>query len=37
VREVNPMLGDLTAAFDCNQPPRPPEVLPVHPAPGPAS
>jgi phospholipase C len=36
VREVNPMLGDLTAAFDFNQPPRPPEVLPVHQAPAPA-
>ncbi|MDQ6744428.1 MAG: alkaline phosphatase family protein [Actinomycetota bacterium] len=37
VREANPGIGDLTADFDFNQPPRPPEVLPVHPAPGPAS
>ncbi len=37
VREANPILGDLTADFDFNQPPRPPLILPVHPAPGPAS
>ncbi len=37
VREANPALGNLAADFDFNQPPRPPELLPVHPAPGPAS
>jgi phospholipase C len=37
VREANPILGDLTADFNFNQAPRPPMVLPVHPAPGPAS
>jgi phospholipase C len=37
VRESNPLLGDLTADFDFNQTPRAPLVLPVHPAPGPAS
>jgi hypothetical protein len=37
VREASPQLGDLTSDFDFNQPPRPPEILPVHPAPGPAS
>jgi phospholipase C len=37
VREANPLLGDLSSDFDFNQPPRPPEILPVHPAPGPAS
>jgi phospholipase C len=37
VRESNPILGNLTADFDFNQAPRPPVVLPVHPAPGPAS
>jgi phospholipase C len=37
VREANPILGELTADFDFNQPPRPPLILPVHPAPGPAS
>jgi phospholipase C len=37
VREANPQLGDLSADFDFTQPPRPPEILPVHPAPGPAS
>jgi len=37
VREVNPILGNLTADFDFSQTPRPPLVLPTHPAPGPAS
>jgi phospholipase C len=37
VREASPQLGDLSADFDFNQSPRPPEILPVHPAPGPAS
>ena len=37
VRESNPMLGNLTADFNFNQAPRPPLILPVHPAPGPAS
>jgi phospholipase C len=37
VREDNPILGDLTADFNFNQTPRAPLVLPVHPAPGPAS
>jgi phospholipase C len=37
VREASPMLGDLTADFDFSQPPRAPVILPVHPAPGPAS
>jgi phospholipase C len=37
VREASPELGDLSSDFDFNQPPRPPEILPVHPAPGPAS
>ena len=37
VREVNPVLGDLSADFNFDQPSRPPELLPVHPAPGPAS
>jgi len=37
VRENAPQLGDITAAFDFNQAPRPPMTLPVHPAPGPAS
>jgi phospholipase C len=37
VRESNPMLGDLTADFNFNRAPRPPLILPVHPAPGPAS
>ena len=37
VRENNPILGNLTADFDFNQTPRPPLILPVHPAPGPAS
>jgi phospholipase C len=37
VRENNPILGDLRRDFAFNQSPRPPIVLPVHPAPGPAS
>jgi phospholipase C len=37
VREANPLLGDLSSDFDFNQPPRPPETLSVHPAPGPPS
>jgi phospholipase C len=37
VRENAPQLGDITAAFDFNQAPRPPMPLPVHPSPGPAS
>jgi phospholipase C len=37
VRESNELLGDLTADFDFTQHPRPAEVLPVHPPPGPAS
>jgi len=37
VRENASVLGDLTADFDFNRPPRPPMVLPVHPKPGPAS
>jgi phospholipase C len=37
VRETNPILGNLAFDFDFNQAPRPPLVLPVHPAPGPAS
>ncbi len=37
VRETNPQLGNLSADFDFNQTPRPPLLLPVHPAPGPAS
>ncbi|MBV9416328.1 MAG: alkaline phosphatase family protein, partial [Solirubrobacterales bacterium] len=37
VRETNPILGNLTADFDFNQTPRPPIILPTHPAPGPAS
>jgi phospholipase C len=32
VRENNPLLGDLRADFDFNQPPRPPLILPKHPA-----
>lgn len=31
VRENAPVLGDLTADFDFHQPPRPPELLSVHP------
>jgi phospholipase C len=37
VRENAKELGDITAAFDFNQAPRPPMTLPVHPVPGPAS
>jgi phospholipase C len=37
VREASPFLGDLLADFDFSQPPRAPVILPVHPAPGPAS
>ncbi|HEX7976042.1 MAG TPA: alkaline phosphatase family protein [Anaerolineales bacterium] len=37
VRESVPVLGDLTLDFDFSQPPGKPLVLPVHPAPGPAS
>jgi phospholipase C len=37
VRETSPTLGDLSQDFDFNQPPRPPDILPAHPGPGPAS
>ena len=37
VRENASQLGDIAQAFDFEQSPRPPMVLPVHPAPGPAS
>jgi phospholipase C len=37
VRETVPALGDITQAFDFNQPPRSPVVLNVHPSPGGAS
>ncbi|MGH3258635.1 MAG: alkaline phosphatase family protein [Streptosporangiaceae bacterium] len=37
VREDEKILGDLIADFDFSQPPRPPVLLPTHPAPGPAS
>jgi phospholipase C len=37
VREASPYLGDLVADFNFRQPPRRPLILPVHPAPGPAS
>jgi phospholipase C len=37
VREASAVLGDLSSDFDFNQSPRPPELLSVHPAPGPAS
>ena len=37
VREDNPILGNLANDFDFNQTPRAPLILPVHPAPGPAS
>ena len=37
VREDATILGNLYADFDFNQPPRPPVLLPTHPAPGPAS
>jgi phospholipase C len=34
VREDNPIIGDLTGDFNFNQTPRPPLILPGHPAPG---
>ena len=37
VREASPLLGDLRADFDFAARPRPAEILPVHPPPGPAS
>jgi phospholipase C len=37
VRENVSILGNLLQDFDFNQAPRPPLVLPIHPAPGPAS
>jgi phospholipase C len=37
VREDDPILGNLTADFNFSQTPRSPTLLPVHPAPGPAS
>jgi phospholipase C len=37
VREVSPLLGNLVDDFNFNQRPRRPELLPVHPHPGPAS
>ncbi len=37
VREDEPILGNLAADFDFSQQPRPPVLLPTHPAPGPAS
>jgi phospholipase C len=37
VRETSPFLGDLVSDFDFTQRPRAPLLLPVHPAPGPAS
>ena len=37
IRENAPELGDISRAFDFNQPPRPPLILPTTPAPGPAS
>ncbi len=37
VRENAPILGNLINDFDFSQSPRPPLILPVHPAPGPAS
>jgi phospholipase C len=37
VREDNPILGNLASDFNFSQAPRPPLILPVHPAPGPAS
>ena len=36
VRETLPQAGDLRAAFDFSQRPRPPLLLSLHPAPGPA-
>jgi phospholipase C len=37
VRETEPLLGDLATDFDFHQRPQPPDPLPIHPAPGPAS
>ena len=37
VRENAALLGNLAADFDFAQKPRPPVILPAHPAPGPAS
>lgn len=37
VRENARILGDLSADFDFSEPPRSPVILPLHPAPGPAS
>jgi phospholipase C len=37
VREEASGLGNLESDFNFNQPPRPPLILPTHPAPGPAS
>jgi phospholipase C len=37
VRENATILGNLASDFDFAQKPRPPVILPVHPAPGPAS
>jgi phospholipase C len=37
VRETVPILGSLLEDFDFNQAPRPPLILPLYPAPGPAS
>jgi len=37
VREANPLLGDLASDFNFDQSPRTPVLLPVNPAPGPAS
>jgi len=37
VREDAPILGDLSKDFDFSQAPRPPVLLPLYPAPGPAS
>jgi phospholipase C len=37
VRENDAILGDVSADFDFTQAPRRPELLPLHPAPGPAS
>ncbi len=37
VRENEPILGNLLSDFDFSQAPLPPVLLPLHPAPGPAS
>jgi phospholipase C len=37
VREDVPILGNILSDFDFQQAPRPPLILPLHPAPGPAS